>query len=210
MIYNTERIARGESTQGRSEIRKMPVDMKQSIADAAEQLISERPAKKLTVTDIVKACSITRQTFYYHFEDIPDLVNWMIKKEFESVLWEILHAGDSLEHAMKCFLETAIEKGTMMKRLFSTNYGEMIRQLLIDNMRTYLLQLIEEKHLFPEATRLELKVIINYYVYAFVGVLNEWDSLKTEDVDAVAHQIYLLSTGKVHLSETVSDKAVGV
>ena len=92
----------------------MPVDMKQYIADAAERLIEEKRAKKLTVTDIVEECAITRQTFYYHFEDIPDLINWMLKQEFEKAAREINRSGGNLEYAMRRFLETAMSKEVVM------------------------------------------------------------------------------------------------
>ena len=52
----------------------MPDDRKELIAAAAGRLLLRRDGKKLTVTDIVNECHITRQTFYYHFEDIPDLL----------------------------------------------------------------------------------------------------------------------------------------
>ena len=55
----------------------MPDDRKELIAAAAGRLLLRRDGKKLTVTDIVNECHITRQTFYYHFEDIPDLLLWM-------------------------------------------------------------------------------------------------------------------------------------
>ena len=58
----------------------MAVDMKEMIAQAAGRLILEKKVKKLTVKDIVEECSITRQTFYYHFEDIPDLFRWIFKE----------------------------------------------------------------------------------------------------------------------------------
>ena len=45
----------------------MPVDMKETIAEAARTLLMEKRKKKLTVKDIVDECSITRQAFYYHF-----------------------------------------------------------------------------------------------------------------------------------------------
>lgn len=50
----------------------MSVEMKEIIAESARTLIFEKRVKKLTVKDIVEECNITRQTFYYHFEDIPD------------------------------------------------------------------------------------------------------------------------------------------
>ena len=49
----------------------MPLDMKDNIAEAARRLLMENNVKKLTVKDIVEECQITRQTFYYHFRDIP-------------------------------------------------------------------------------------------------------------------------------------------
>ena len=56
------------------------MDMKEIIADAARKLILEKKVKKLTVKDIVEECQITRQAFYYHFEGIPDLIQWSMKQ----------------------------------------------------------------------------------------------------------------------------------
>ena len=60
----------------------MPANMKNLIAEAAKTLLIQRHVKKLTVTDIVEECHITRQTFYYHFDDIPDLLRWMADEYF--------------------------------------------------------------------------------------------------------------------------------
>lgn len=46
------------------------------IAFALKDLIKKQPLEKITVVDIVTACGITRQTFYRHFEDKYELVNW--------------------------------------------------------------------------------------------------------------------------------------
>ena len=52
----------------------MEKDMKKQIAEASRELLFEDQVKKLTVKAIVDKCKITRQAFYYHFEDIPDLL----------------------------------------------------------------------------------------------------------------------------------------
>ena len=59
----------------------MPDDRKELIAAAAGRLLLRRDGKKLTVTDIVNECHITRQTFYYHFEDIFSLLKWTLDQE---------------------------------------------------------------------------------------------------------------------------------
>jgi len=48
----------------------MAVDMKNVIADAYNQLAKQKSVDKITVKDLVDACNISRQTFYYHFQDI--------------------------------------------------------------------------------------------------------------------------------------------
>lgn len=66
----------------------MATDMKESIAKAAKALLMEKGASKLTVKDIVEKCQITRQAFYYHFEDIPALVRWILAQDTEQAMLE--------------------------------------------------------------------------------------------------------------------------
>lgn len=76
----------------------MAADMKQTIAQAAKTLLMEKNVKRLTVKDIVEECQITRQAFYYHFEDIPDLFRWMLKRDTERTMLEAqsLKSGNSV------------------------------------------------------------------------------------------------------------------
>ena len=64
----------------------MSDDMKETIAEAAKYLIFKKQVRKLTVKDIVNECQITRQTFYYHFEDIPGLFRWILKQDEKQML----------------------------------------------------------------------------------------------------------------------------
>ena len=66
----------------------MPADMKEIIAEAVKTLLMEKGVKKLTVKDIVNECQITRQAFYYHFEDIPALFNWMLERGLTQTMLE--------------------------------------------------------------------------------------------------------------------------
>lgn len=83
----------------------MSSDMKKNIAEAAKRLINEKHVRKLTVKDIVDECRITRQTFYYHFQDIPDLCRWILKQDEPHLLQDAMSANDG-EAALKCFFPT--------------------------------------------------------------------------------------------------------
>lgn len=47
---------------------------KRAIGYAFKDLLKEKSFNKITITDIANNCAINRQTFYYHFQDIKDLV----------------------------------------------------------------------------------------------------------------------------------------
>ena len=50
---------------------------KRALAASLKKLLADRPLDKVTVTDIAEDCGVGRQTFYYHFEDIYGLVEWI-------------------------------------------------------------------------------------------------------------------------------------
>ena len=58
------------------------------IARAAAELMMDGNTRKLTVTDIVDKCQITRQTFYYHFDGIPQMIEWIFQKKLDQLIEE--------------------------------------------------------------------------------------------------------------------------
>ncbi len=66
-----------------------------------------KQVRKLTVKDIVNECQITRQTFYYHFEDIPALFRWILKQDEKQMLHSIF-SMDNTEKILKYFFQLAI------------------------------------------------------------------------------------------------------
>ena len=58
-------------------MREMAVHTKELIIQALLELLNERPLFRITVKDIVERCKVNRNTFYYHFRDIPDVVEYV-------------------------------------------------------------------------------------------------------------------------------------
>ena len=52
------------------------------MAEAMKDLMREIPFAKISVGDICARCGMNRKTFYYHFKDKYDLVNWIFQTEF--------------------------------------------------------------------------------------------------------------------------------
>ena len=55
---------------------------KRALAEALKTLMIARPIEKISVGDICALCGMNRKSFYYHFRDKYDLVNWIFYAEF--------------------------------------------------------------------------------------------------------------------------------
>jgi probable dihydroxyacetone kinase regulator len=54
---------------------------KKLLAGSLKKFMAVKPLTKISVREIVEDCGVNRQTFYYHFQDIYDLVEWMFQQE---------------------------------------------------------------------------------------------------------------------------------
>ena len=70
------------------EFTAMCCNTKQKIARALRQLMSERPLSKITVQDLMEGAQMKRQSFYYHFQDIYDVLGWICEKQLGQPLRE--------------------------------------------------------------------------------------------------------------------------
>ena len=51
---------------------------KNALANSLTELMAATPLDKITVRMLVENCGLNRQTFYYNFQDIYDLLGWML------------------------------------------------------------------------------------------------------------------------------------
>ena len=58
---------------------------KKALADALKELMDTKPFHKISVSDICERCQMNRKSFYYHFKDKYDLMNWIYDTEFIGV-----------------------------------------------------------------------------------------------------------------------------
>lgn len=71
---------------------------KAAIADAMKELMSQRPFSKISVGDVSEKCGLNRNSFYYHFKDKYDLVNWIFYTDIVGFLDE---DGDGVEDDLR-------------------------------------------------------------------------------------------------------------
>ena len=79
---------------------------KRALADALKSLMSEMPFDKITVTQICDRCSMNRKSFYYHFKDKYELVNWIFDTEILALIeQESLYSLQPHNHSLEQILQ---------------------------------------------------------------------------------------------------------
>lgn len=171
----------------------MPADMKETIANAAKVLLLEKGVKKLTVKDIVEECSITRQAFYYHFEDIPALFRWMFERDTARNLLEA-RAEENGQARLRRFFLVAINSMPYVKKGMESNYRQELESLLVEYIQRLFEQVCDEEGLYRDCTRIEVKLILRYHSQAIMGLLRGWTDADTKNLDQIVSVVYRLMT----------------
>ena len=60
---------------------ELSLKTKKALANSLKNAMKKKPFSKITVKEITDDCNLNRNTFYYHFEDIYDLLRWMFDSE---------------------------------------------------------------------------------------------------------------------------------
>lgn len=173
-------------------------DMKETIAKAAVDLIMEGRSKKITVKDIVDKCHITRQTFYYHFEDIPHLIEWILERGIENLRKEA--AGRRQYRAEENFRYVfllALNTKPYVEKALSTNYSEEIERLVKEHIYYIFRQIIEEEELFPGLEEKDLELVVRYHSQAVIGILKDWSPKDDKNTERIIHTIFMIMEGKI-------------
>lgn len=167
----------------------MAEDMRETIANAAKTLLFDKKVRKLTVKDIVEECHITRQTFYYHFEDIPDLMAWSLRRNFDRVIAQC-QAQKNGEEALRYLLSAAVNAHPMLKKGMQSNYGEELERQLEGLLMDFLSRVAASRGLYARVSVREAELLLRYHCGGVMFLLRDWKEQDTAELDAIAHRLY--------------------
>ena len=169
---------------------------KEIIAKTFTEILDEKPMSKVTVRDIVERCGVNRNTFYYHFRDIPDVVEFILKKKWD----ELQEAPQEKNSILECMEEMA-SLARDNRKLMLNAYKSVKRDTFLIYMNDVILYIITEyfkknRNKF-QLEENEIQILIRYYKCLFVGILIEWlDHGLAEDLGTEMHQACLLYTSR--------------
>ena len=141
---------------------------KKALANSLKQLMAEVPFSKISVGDICEKCQMNRKSFYYHFKDKYDLVNWIFDTEFVSFVVNQTYQTkwDRLTELFKYFHENRSFYRKVFEIKGQNSMQEHFREILQPVIRQRLEELMDVK----SASDFQM----NFLVDGFIGALQRW------------------------------------
>lgn len=146
---------------------------KKLIKNSFLELLKVKSLDKVTVTEIVESCEINRNTFYYYYSDIYDLLEDIFKEETEKVISEEKSCATFYEEYLRCatlilgYKKAVINIYHSKGRNVLENYIETVTKYLV---RRFVLQAAQGYTLTEE----NLEYICDFYSYSIIGTTVHW------------------------------------
>ena len=146
---------------------------KKAIAEGMKELTKKKSFDKITVTDITQICGLNRQTFYYHFQDKFELVNWIYYNELIVIVIDNLTYDNCINKVLQ-----------MLTRMKKEDYFYMntLKASVKNEFEEYLFKVISElfcdiiNRIAKNSTMIEeeIRFIAEFYAFGMTGTIISW------------------------------------
>ena len=170
---------------------------KKLIVKTFQEMLEETPINKITVKSIVERCEINRNTFYYHFEEIPDLVEYHLTTMADQLL-DSFDQPDPTEE-----LRLVVNYFVQRKRSVLHSYRYVPKEQFLPLLNKIAAYVIERsiRQATSEAPIPEedLTVLIRFYKGALVGLFLDWmEAGMNYDMNTTVERLCELMEGSTH------------
>jgi len=170
---------------------------KKALAASLKKLLAEKSLDKITVIDIAEDCEVNRQTFYYHFQDIFDLVEWIYTSEATKAL-DGNNTYDTWQQGFLQIFEYVLLNKAFVINTYHSISREHLESYLHNETYNLLIGVIEEKAVGMPLRDDDKAFIAHFYKYAFVGLMLEWVRIgMKEEPSAMIDRLSILIGGNI-------------
>lgn len=138
-----------------------------------KKLMLQKPFDKITINDLTKDCGISRMTFYNHFKDIYDLVEWSCEEDGKQAL-QNNNTYDTWQEGLYQIFQAVLANKPFILNVYRTVSREQIENYLFGLTRNLIENVVEEKSVGREISLEDKLFIAGFYKYSFVGIMLDW------------------------------------
>lgn len=154
---------------------------KRALEQSLKHLLLQKPLTKITINDITEDCGINRMTFYYHFKDIYDLVEWSCLEDARRAL-EQKKTYDTWQQGYLQIFEAVRENKPFIMNVYRCVHQEQVEKYLKPLVDHLLLEVVEEQAKGLPVREADKTFLAQVYSYVFLGLMLDWirDDMKAD------------------------------
>ena len=170
---------------------------KRALAASLKTLLLQKPLNKITINDIAEDCGISRMTFYYHFKDIYDLVEWICVEDAAQAL-DGKKTYDTWQEGFLNIFQAVLDNKPFIMNVYRAVGRERVEQYLNPLVHSLVLGVVEEKSAGMAVSQEDKNFIAYFYECAFIGIVLNWinDNMR-EDPAVIVERTSRLIHGNV-------------
>lgn len=170
---------------------------KRALEQSLKNLLLKKPLTKITVGDITEDCGINRMTFYYHFKDIYDLVEWSCLEDAKRALEE-KKTYDTWQQGFLQIFKAVQENKPFILNVYRCVHREQVEKYLQPLVDQWLLDVINEEATGVIVRDEDKQFIAKVYSYMFIGLMLDWikDDMR-EDPKQIADNLSKVIKGSI-------------
>ena len=146
---------------------------KRALERSLKNLLLKKPLTKITVSDIAADCGINRMTFYYHFKDIYDLVEWVCIEDAKKAL-ENKKTYDTWQQGFVQIFYAVRENKPFIMNVYRCVSREQVEKYLVPLTDNLLMGVIAEQSAGMVVRDEDKLFIAQVFSYSFVGIMLDW------------------------------------
>lgn len=146
---------------------------KRALEQSLKNLLLQKPLTKITVGDIAEDCGISRMTFYYHFKDIYDLIEWSCEEDARKAL-EGKKTYETWQQGFLQIFEAVQENKAFILNVYRSVSREQVENYLYKLTYQLLIGVVHEQAEGMSVREEDQDFIATVYKYAFVGLMLDW------------------------------------
>lgn len=146
---------------------------KHLLANSLKEMLSKKTIDKITVKEICENCNVNRQTFYYNFQDIYDLVEWIFDDDLESLV-----SSNTTYETWQLGIHAIFDYAKSNKRFILNTFHSISRSILgryfQSRCKPIVLKMIGEQKAAQKLSVENKDFIADFYSASILGIIYEW------------------------------------
>lgn len=176
---------------------------KRALEESLKRLLLTKPLNKITIADITSDCGISRMTFYYHFQDIYDLVEWACEEDAARAI-----AGNKTADTWQTgFLDTFLalrENKPFIASIYHDMSREQVERFLVPVVSDLVKSVVDEHAARRHVREQDRDFIARFFAHALIGTVLDWIARDMrDDPQQLVQRVATIADGAI---ETALDR----